>query len=283
VNRFGFPDLGLGLGLRAAHAAEAASRPVAVGFFELLSENHLDVGGRRAAATDAVAAKYPTVLHGVSMNLGSTDPLDRAYLRKLDALAARTGARWVSDHLCWTGVAGRNTHDLLPLPYTEAALRHFVDRVRAAQDALGRRIAIENPSTYMEYADSTIPEAAFLARVAEDADCALLLDVNNVYVSARNHGFDPLPYLAELPADRVVQIHLAGHTELGTHALDTHDGPVIPPVWDLYAAVIERTGPVSTLLEWDDRIPPLATLEAEIAKAAQFRDAAAAERTTHAA
>lgn len=283
MNRFGFPDLGLGLGLRAAHAAEAASRAVAVGFFELLSENHMDVGGRRAAATDAVAARYPVVLHGVSMNLGSVDPLDRAYLRKLDALAARTNARWISDHLCWTGVARRNTHDLLPLPYTEESLRHLIDRVRAAQDALGRRIVIENPSSYMEFAESTIPEAAFLARVAESADCALLLDVNNVYVSARNHGFDPYAYLAELPADRVVQIHLAGHTELGTHALDTHDGPVIEPVWDLYAAALRRTGPVSTLLEWDDRLPSLATLEAEVAKAARFREKATSDRTPHAA
>jgi uncharacterized protein len=273
VNRFGLPDLGLGLGLRAAHAAEAVSRPVAVGFFELLTENHLDVGPRRDAATDAVASRYPVVLHGVSLNVGSTDPLDRDYLKKVDALASRVRARWISDHLCWTGVAGRNTHDLLPLPYTEATLRRVADRVRAVQDAFGRPIALENPSSYLEFVESTIPEAEFLARLSEAADCALLLDVNNVYVSAKNHGFCARAYLDALPFDRVVQIHLAGHTDLRDYALDTHDGPVIDPVWDLYAEAIRRGGPIATSLERDDRIPALAELEAEIGRAGAIRDA----------
>ncbi len=272
MNRFGLPDLGLGVGLRAPHARELLRRrPEAVGFVELLSENHLDMDESRSELTDRLAAAFPVVLHGVSMNLGSVDPLDRAYLRKLAALGQRTRARWLSDHLCWTGVDGRNTHDLLPIPYTESTLRHVAARVRAVQDALGRRIALENPSAYLRFASSSIPEAEFLARLCETADCALLLDVNNVYVSAMNLGFDAAAYLDALPPDRVVQIHLAGHSRSGSRLIDTHDAPVAAPVWELYARALQRFGSVTTLLEWDARIPGLDVLLAEVAKAAPLR------------
>lgn len=274
-NRRNLPFLGLGAGLRAPHVADLLARTPDVGFFELLTENHLDVGGRRAEATERVAALYPVVLHGVSMNLGSVDPLDRAYLLKVKALATRTGAAWVSDHLCFTGVAGLNTHDLLPIPRTEASLAHVVRRVREAQDVLERPLVIENPSSYATYRASTIPEAEFLARLAEEADCLLLLDVNNVHVSARNHGFDAEAYVDLLPADRVAQIHLAGHHDAGTHLIDTHDAPPPPPVLDLYARVVRRCGDVSATLEWDDRIPPLDGLLAELAAIGRVRDAAA--------
>ncbi|HYC77592.1 MAG TPA: DUF692 domain-containing protein [Planctomycetota bacterium] len=273
-NRWNLPDPGLGLGLRAPHVADLLAREPEVGFLELLTENHLDVGSRRTAATDAVAARFPVVLHGVSMNLGSVDPLDGAYLAKVRDLARRTGALWVSDHLCFTGVAGLNTHDLLPLPLTEACLRHVAGRVRAAQDVLGAPLLLENPSTYVAYRASTMSEPEFLGRLAEDADCALLVDVNNVYVSAKNHAFDPEAYVDALPADRVVQVHLAGHHDAGTHLIDTHDAPVIDDVWRLYARLVARTGPVATMIERDDRIPPLDALLAELRRAAPTLDAA---------
>ncbi len=209
---------------------------------------------------DRVAARYPVVLHGVSLSIGSADPLDRSYLGKVRALATRVGAVWVSDHVCFTGVAGLSTHDLLPIPYDERTLRLVVRRVRTASDTLGRPLVLENPSSCMEYAASTMPEWEFLARLAEEADCGILLDVNNVYVGAFNHGFDPLTYLDALPADRVVQLHLAGHAHKGDVLLDTHGGHVIPEVWRLYRHALLRTGPVSTLLEWDERIPPFSVL-----------------------
>lgn len=273
MNRFGIADLGIGIGLRAVHFGEILSRRPAVDWFEVLSENYLDTGGRPAWVLDQVCERYPVALHGVSLSIGSTDPIDRAYLRKLKALAARTRARWVSDHLCWTGVLGRNTHDLLPLPYDEATLRHVAARVRQVQDALERPLVLENPSSYVSFASSTISEWDFLARLAEDADCGLLLDVNNVYVSSRNHGFDAAAYVDAIPADRVVQYHLAGHTDKGTHLLDTHSGPAIDAVWSLFARASARTGPVSTLFEWDEAIPPLEEVRAEAAKAAPLRGA----------
>ncbi len=277
MNRFGLPDLGLGVGLRAPHAREILRRrPAQLGFLELLTENHLDQDARRSELTDRLAAAFPVVLHGVSMNLGSADPLDRAYLRKLRALARRTRARWISDHLCWTGVDGRNNHDLLPIPYTEASLRHVAQKLRAAQDALGERIALENPSAYLRWADSTIPEPEFLARLCDATDCALLLDVNNVYVTARNLGFDPDAYLDALPCDRVVQIHLAGHARVGPRLIDTHDAPVAAPVWSLYARALRRFGNAATLLEWDARLPSLDALLTELAKAAPARAVAEA-------
>jgi hypothetical protein len=281
VNRFGLPDLGLGLGLRAQHARELLARRPQLGFLELLTENHLRQPRRAREQTEALAAAYPVVLHGVSMNLGSVDPLDRAYLGELRELADRLGARWISDHLCWTGVGGWNAHELLPLPYTEEALRHVARRVQEAQDALGQRIALENPSTYLEFAHSQMPEAEFLARLCDLADCALLLDVNNVTVNALNRGGDPSAYLAALPRDRVVQIHLAGHSRRGRWWIDTHAAPVAPAVWRLYEEALARFGLVSTLLEWDAEIPSLAVLRGELAKAEPIR--ARAEATAHAA
>lgn len=277
MNRFALPDLGLGVGLRAQHARELLRRrPRSLGFLELLSENHLDMDEVRCELTDRLAAEFPVVLHGVSLNLGSVDPLDRAYLRKLAGLARRTRARWISDHLCWTGVDGRNNHDLLPIPYGETALRHVANKLRAAQDFLGQRIALENPSTYLSYASSSMPEPEFLARLCELTDCALLLDVNNVYVSGTNLGFDPAAYLEALPADRVVQIHLAGHSRAGKRLIDTHAAPVAAPVWELYAHALRRFGSASTLLEWDAAIPALDVLLAELGKAAPLRASALA-------
>jgi uncharacterized protein len=210
------------------------------------------------------------VMHGVSMSIGSTDPLDREYLGELRALRDRVKARWVSDHLCWTGVAGKNTHDLLPMPYTEEALQHVVERVRAVQDFLGSPLALENPSSYAEFAGDSMREWEFLGRLAEAADCALLLDVNNVYVSSKNHGFDPLTYLNAIPFDRVVQFHVAGHTDHGTHIIDSHIGPVIDPVWQLLAAAHQRSSGVPVLLEWDAEIPSFAETHAEALRAREF-------------
>ena len=209
----------------------------------------------------------PVVLHGVSLSLGSTDPLSEPYLRALRALAERVAPAWVSDHLCWGSVGGHYAHDLLPLPYTEEALDHVVERVRTVQDRLGRQILIENVSSYLTFTHSAMPEWEFLAAVAERADCGILLDVNNVYVSAVNHGFDAERYILAVPADRVGQIHLAGHSHRGTHLLDTHDGHVAPAVWDLYRVAVRRCGRVSTLVEWDDRIPEWDVLCAEAERA----------------
>ena len=270
-NRFGFPDLGLGIGLRGVHVPHILDERPDVGFFELLSENHLDAVGPAARRLERIVERYPVVLHGVSLSIGSVDPLDAVYLAKLRRLADRTGARWVSDHLSWSGVAGINTHDLLPLPYTEEALRHVALRARAVGEALGRPLVLENPSTYLTFAHSTIPEAEFLARLCDEADIGLLLDINNVYVSARNHGFDAAAYIDAIPADRVVQVHLAGHTDKGTHLLDTHSCPVKDDVWALYQRFVARAGDVSTLLEWDEKIPAFQVVHDELRKAERFR------------
>jgi uncharacterized protein len=274
-NRWRFPDLGIGVGLRTVHFGTILGQHPNVDWFEVLSENFMDTGGRPLHVLDQVAERYPVALHGVSLSIGSTDPLHLEHLGKLKALADRTKAHWVSDHLCWTGVLGRNTHDLLPMPYTEAALRHTVARVKQAQDVLERPLVLENPSSYLEFAASTIPEWEFLARLAEDADCGLLLDVNNVYVSSFNHGFDPNVYVDAIPADRVVQYHLAGHTNKGTHIVDTHSDHAIPEVWDLYRRAVARTGRVSTLYEWDENIPAFEVVHAEARKAAAYRDSVA--------
>jgi uncharacterized protein (UPF0276 family) len=267
TNRFGLPNLGVGLGLRSVHYAHVLRERPAVDWFEVLSENYMQTAGRPLHFLDAIADRYPIVLHGVSLSIGSTDPLDRAYLGELRALRDRTRARWVSDHLCWTGVAGRNTHDLLPLPYTEEALRHVVARVRAVQDVLGAPLALENPSTYVEHAGASMREWEFLARVAEDADCAILLDVNNVFVSACNHGFDPATYLAAVPFDRVVQFHVAGHTDHGTHIIDSHIGPVSDDVWRLLGQAYRKSGGASVLMEWDAEIPSFEVAHADALRA----------------
>jgi uncharacterized protein (UPF0276 family) len=267
ANRFGLPDLGVGLGLRSVHYAHILREHPAVDWFEVLSENYMQTAGRPLHFLDAIADRYPIVLHGVSLSIGSTDPLDRAYLGELRALRDRTRARWVSDHLCWTGVAGRNTHDLLPLPYTEEALLHAVGRVRAVQDVLGAPLALENPSTYVEHAGTSMREWEFLARLAEDADCAILLDVNNVFVSAFNHGFDPATYLAAMPFDRVVQFHVAGHTDHGTHIIDSHIGPVSDAVWRLLGQAHHESGGASVLMEWDAEIPSFEVAHADALRA----------------
>ena len=277
MNRFSFPDLGVGLGLRTPHYADVLGRQPDVGWFEALSENYLDTGGRPRFVLQQVAERYPVVLHGVSLSIGGTDPLDFDYLRKLKALAGEVHARWVSDHLCWTGVLGRNSHDLLPVPTSEETLAHIAARVRVVSDFLERPLVLENPSTYVAFAASTMTEWDFLAQLSEEADCGLLLDVNNIYVSSFNHAFDPNDYIDAIPADRVVQIHLAGHTNFGTHIIDTHNGPVIDEVWALYARAVARFGNTSTMLEWDADIPAFDEVLAEAMKAEAYRDEALAE------
>jgi uncharacterized protein (UPF0276 family) len=261
------PALGFGLGLRTAHYEEILAGRSAVDWFELLSENYLVPGGKPLHYLDRIRADYPVVMHGVSLSIGSTDALDFDYLGALKSLAERVSPHWISDHLCWTGVDGKNTHDLLPMPYTEEAVRHIASRVEAVQEFLGRRILLENVSSYVSYRESELTEWEFLAEIARRADCLILLDVNNIYVSAFNHGFDAERYLAGVPPERVQQIHLAGHSHCGDHIIDTHDADIIDPVWDLYAKAIQRLGPVSTMIERDDHIPPFADLVAELDRA----------------
>jgi uncharacterized protein (UPF0276 family) len=229
----------------------------------------MDSRGRPRYVLEQIAERYPVVMHGVSLSIGSTDPLNFEYLGKLKALANDIRPRWISDHVCWTGVAGRNSHDLLPMPLTEASLRHVVERIRTVQDFLERPFVLENPSTYVGFTGSTLSEWEFIGRMAEEADCGLLLDVNNVYVASVNHDFDPEEFVRSVPHERVVQFHLAGHTNCQTHLIDTHDAHVIDPVWNLYRLAHQLTGGVSTLLEWDAKIPPFPVLHAEVLKAKQ--------------
>jgi uncharacterized protein (UPF0276 family) len=258
------PDLGYGLGLRVEHYQELLDHPHGVDWLEIVSENYMVPGGLPLVWLERFRARFPLVMHGVSLSIGGTDPLDDGYLARLDALARRIEPAWVSDHLCWTGVQGVNLHDLMPLPYTEEALDHVVARVRQVQDRLRRRILLENVSSYLRFADAQLEEWEFLAAVAERADCLLLLDINNVYVSARNHGFDPLRYLDGVPVQRVQQFHLAGHEQGEALLVDTHDAPVPSPVWALYEAAVRRFGAVSTMIERDDHMPPLRELVAEL-------------------
>jgi uncharacterized protein len=262
-----YPALGFGLGLRVDHYEAILAEQPALDWFEVLTENYLVPGGKPLHYLMRIRERYPLAMHGVSLSIGSTQPLDREYLRQLQALAQRLEPAWISDHLCWTGVAGRNIHDLLPLPYTEEALDHVVQRVRTVQDLLGRRILLENVSSYVAFRDSRLTEWEFLSEIARRADCLILLDVNNIYVSAVNHEFDALEYLNAIPPERVQQIHLAGHESHGDYLIDTHDHPVPDPVWELYAAAVRRFGAVSTMIERDDRIPPLHELCAELAQA----------------
>ncbi|HEX6641641.1 MAG TPA: DUF692 domain-containing protein [Thermoanaerobaculia bacterium] len=265
--RLGFPDLGFGLGLRRQHYQAILEEAPAVDWFEIISENFMTDRGWGRHVLERVASRYPIVMHGVSLSIGSSDPLDFEYLARLRALAHDVRAVWISDHLCWTGVAGRNSHDLLPLPLNEESLAHVVARVRVVQDFLGRRILLENPSSYLTFTSDTMPEWEFLARMADAADCGLLLDVNNVYVSSVNHGFDPVEYLESVPSERVVQIHLAGHTDYGTHIIDTHEGHVAERVWELYRLAYARTEGVATMIEWDSEVPQFEVLLAELRKA----------------
>lgn len=266
-DRSALPALGFGLGLRTDHYEAILAESPRVDWFEAISENYMVGGGRPLQWLDRIRERYPVVLHGVSLSIGSTAPLDRAHLIQLKALAERIQPAWISDHLCWTGIAGRNLHDLMPLPHTEEAVHHIAARVREVQDFLGRRILLENVSSYVDFVDSALPEWEFLKAVAEEADCLILLDVNNIYVNSQNHGFDPLSYLRAVPARRVQQIHLAGHSRNGELLIDTHDHPVPEPVWALYAEAVRRFGAVATMVERDDRIPPLTELVAELDRA----------------
>lgn len=270
-------SLGFGLGLRPVHYDSILQGASGVDWFEALTENYLVPGGRPLQTLERVRARHPVVLHGVSLSVGGTAPLDFDYLRDVAALARRIEPAWISDHLCWTGVDGLNLHDLMPLPYTEEALAHVVARVRTVQDFLGRRILLENVSSYLSHAVDRLSEWDFLAAVADEADCELLLDVNNVYVSAVNHGFDARRYLDALPAARVRQLHLAGHQRQGAWLIDTHDAAVCDEVWDLYAHARRRFGDVATMIERDDCIPPFAELVAELDRARAFAGTAAVE------
>lgn len=258
------PSPGFGLGLRPDHYPDFLREPQPVDWLEIISENYMVSGGKPLAMLDAIRTDYPMVMHGVSLSIGSDEPFDMDYLAALKALERRVEPLWISDHLCWTGINAHNTHDLLPLPYDAPALDCVVENIGRVQDYLGRRILIENPSSYVTFRSSDRSEWEFLAEMAGRADCVLLLDVNNIYVSARNHGFDPEDYLAGLPADRIQQIHLAGHSDMGDYVIDTHDADVCDAVWDLYASAIRRFGSVATMIERDDAIPPLADVLAEL-------------------
>jgi uncharacterized protein (UPF0276 family) len=265
-----FPHLGYGVGLRSTHFDCVLRDQPSVEFFEIISENFMGVSGRPREVLERVAERYPVVMHGVSLSIGSTDPLDFDYLAALKKLADEIRAPWISDHLCWTGVGGLTTHDLLPLPLTDEALQHVVTRIRTVQDFLGRPLVIENPSSYTRFPIDSMRESEFIAAMTVEADCRFLLDVNNVYVSSVNHHFDPYEYIAEIPKDRVVQFHLAGHTNHGTHIIDTHDDHVIDEVWDLYRFAVGHTGGAATLIEWDAKIPSFDVLHAEARKAREL-------------
>jgi uncharacterized protein (UPF0276 family) len=277
------PYLGHGVGLRPTHYPAILDDGGRADWFEVISENYMLRGGRPLHVLERIRAERPIVAHGVSLSLGTTDPLNESYLDELRSLVARFEPAWVSDHLCWGSYGRHYAHDLLPLPYTEEALAHVAGRVERVQEKLGRQILVENVSSYVAFAHSTMSEWEFLAAVAERADCGILLDVNNIYVSAVNHGFDAYEYLDAIPRERVGQIHLAGHTDHGTHLLDTHDHPVRAEVWDLYRAAVARFGRLSTLVEWDEHIPPFEDVlaEAERARAAEAEVLArACARTT---
>jgi len=266
-----------GLGLRPTHYEEIADGNPRVDWFEILTENYLVAGGRPMQWLDRIRADYPLAMHGVSLSIGSSDPLDFEYLRGVDRLARRVEPLWISDHLCWTGISSINLHDLLPLPQTEAAVRHVVERVRRVQDFLGRQILLENVSSYVAFDGAELTEWEFLGEICARADCGILLDVNNIYVSAFNHGFDAQDYLRGIPVDRVKQIHLAGHSNRGDIIIDTHDADVIDPVWALYRHAVERFGAVPTMIERDDRIPPLSNLLDELEHARDIVTAAGKE------
>ena len=283
MTRFELPHLGYGMGLRHCHFQHILDERPAVDWFEIISENFMGTGGRPMYVIDQVAERYPVVMHGVSMSIGSTDPIDFDYLRRLKRLAERVRPAWVSDHVCWTGLAHHSSHDLLPLPYNDETLAHLVQRVRVVQDFLERPLVLENPSTYLEFHSSTMSEWQFLAELSRQADCGLLLDVNNVYVSCFNHGWDADAYLAGIPYERVVQFHLAGHTNHGTHIIDTHKGHVIDEVWALYRRAHELSGGRSTMIEWDEDIPALDVVRAEALRARAVVEAADAADAAEAA
>lgn len=267
------PNLGLGLGLRSQHFNQILEQNPAVDWFEVISENFMDSYGRPRQVLKQIAERYPIVMHGVSLSIGSTDPLNFEYLKSLKTLAGEVKPAWISDHLCWTGVLSTNSHDLLPLPLNEESLKHVCDRVKQVQDYLERPIIIENPSTYASFKHSTISEWAFLKSMTEETGCGLLLDVNNVYVSAFNNDFDPVEYIEALPHNRIVQMHLAGHQNCGNYIIDTHDREVVAPVWKLFQLAYQLTGGTSVLLEWDGNIPAFEVYHAELLKAQKYMSA----------
>lgn len=262
------PFLGFGLGLRSEHYQEILEhKPKTIDWLEIISENYMIEGGKPLYFLDKIRQDYPMVMHGVSLSIGSTDPLNMTYLKQLKKLVQRVEPEWFSDHLCWTGVDHKNMHDLLPLPYTEEAVKHISERIRQVQDFIGQQMLIENLSSYITYTSDAMSEWEFLSMIAEQADCGLLLDINNIYVSSFNHGFDPMEYMKGVPAARVWQHHLAGHQNNGNMIVDTHDEPIIDPVWDLYEKAAALFGPVSTMIERDDNIPPLSELIDELDRA----------------
>jgi uncharacterized protein len=258
------PHLGFGLGLRTNHYEEILAEKPHVDWFEILTENYLVPGGKPHYFLEKIRENYPMVMHGVSMSMGSVDPIDFEYLHQVKTLAQKIQPHWISDHLCWTGIRGKNIHDLLPLPYTEEAIQHVVNRIQQIQDFLGQQILIENVSSYLTWQQSGMSEWEFVREISERADCFILLDVNNIYVSSVNHAFDPLEYITAMPKERVYQIHLAGHSNMGNYIIDTHDEDVIDEVWKLYQSTLQHTGAVSTMIERDDNIPPLENLLHEL-------------------
>lgn len=258
------PYLGFGLGLRTEHYETILNEKPSIDWLEIITENYLVPGGKPLHFLDKIREDYPMVMHGVSMSIGSCDPIDWDYLKQVKSLAQRIQPQWLSDHICWTGVHHKNLHDLLPLPYTEEVIEHVADRIRQVQDFLGRQILIENVSSYIAYQDSLMPEWEFVKEIIQRADCYMLLDVNNVYVSGINHEFNPIDYITALPSDRIYQIHLAGHSDMGDYVIDTHDNDIIDPVWNLYADTLRSHGAISTMIERDDNIPPLSELLNEL-------------------
>ncbi|MGE3680201.1 MAG: DUF692 domain-containing protein [Bdellovibrionales bacterium] len=269
-----FPNLGIGLGLRAPHYSHIAQSQPPLGWFEAISENYMGLSesgcGRPRKILESFRTDYEIVLHGVSLSIGSTDELNFSYLTKLKELAQAIQPMWISEHLCWTGVNGENVHDLLPLPFTKEAINHLASRISKVQDFLGRRILFENVSSYINFKHSEMTEWDFLGEISKQADCGILLDINNVYVNSVNHKFDPVAYLKALPSDRIGQIHLAGHSRQGEILVDTHDAPVCNEVWDLFRVAVKLFGPISTMIEWDDKIPDFLRLKAEADKAEQI-------------
>jgi uncharacterized protein (UPF0276 family) len=264
------PFIGFGLGLRTDHFEHILQHKPDVDWFEVLSENYLVAGGKPRYYLEAISEQYPVVMHGVSMSIGSTDPLDMDYLKALKKLSNDIQPKWISDHICWTSIHGVNSHDLLPLPYTEETVKHVAERVAQVQDFLGQRILLENVSSYLSYQDSTMNEWEFLTRIADEADSLILLDINNIYVSARNHHFDPLVYLQSINPRRVQQFHLAGHSDYGDYVIDTHDHDIPTSVWALYQAALKRFGPVSTMIERDANIPDFPELYQELRQAQEI-------------
>jgi uncharacterized protein (UPF0276 family) len=280
ANRFNaFTDYGIGIGLRVPHYQHILTQKPTVDWFEIISENFLVDGGRPLEVLDQILEQYRVVQHGVSLYLGSADRLNRDHLRRLKALVGRTGTPWLTDHLCWGSVDGTYTHDLLPMPYTFSAAKRTAEKIRQVRDFIGIPVCVENVSSYTEYHVSEMTEWEFLSEVVERADCGILLDVNNIYVSSRNHDFNPYDYVDGIPHDRVAQMHIAGHTKFEKYLLDTHDHPVLDPVWKLYAHAIRRCGVTATLLEWDDRIPSFEEVHAEALKAKQYLVEARAAQT----